>query len=179
MNIKTIEADITTLKVDAIVNAANERMLGGGGVDGAIHRAAGPGLYKACLALPEIEPGIRCRTGGVKFTPAFNLPCKYIIHAVGPRWISRGNVSEHNEIEDLEACYIEALAVACALDLISIAFPAISTGIFSFPIGLACETALKAIRKWSDENQNGSVKEILLVTYMSPEVSDKYKELGL
>src|SRR5215208_2539963 len=88
--IDVVRGDITTLAVDAIVNAANERMLGGGGVDGAIHRAAGPELYDACLAVPEVRPGVRCPTGESRVTPGFKLPAAYVIHTVGPVWRGGG-----------------------------------------------------------------------------------------
>src|SRR3989440_9297638 len=88
--IQAIEADITTLQVDAIVNAANERMLGGGGVDGAIHRAAGRRLYDACKSIPEVRPGVRCPTGEARITPGFDLPAAFVIHTVGPVWAGGG-----------------------------------------------------------------------------------------
>src|SRR6187455_720212 len=99
--IEVIEADITTLKLDAIVNAANERMLGGGGVDGAIHRAAGPRLLDACRAIPEVRPGVRCPTGEARITPGFSLPVKWVIHTVGPVWQGGGA----GEDELLASCY--------------------------------------------------------------------------
>lgn len=178
--IHTIEADITTIKVDAIVNAANERLLGGGGVDGAIHRAAGPKLLEECLKFPIRGPkGERCPTGCVKVTPGFDLPSKFIIHAVGPRWKSSGNISENYEDRDLESCYSESLYTAKHLGLKSIAFPAISTGIFGFPIGLACEIALDTIKSFFKYNDKGSIQQVLLVTFMSEKVSFKYKKLGI
>jgi hypothetical protein len=101
MPIEVIQADITTLALDAIVNAANESLLGGGGVDGAIHRAAGPALLAACRAIPEVSPGVRCPTGEARITPGFGLPAKHVIHTVGPVW--RGG--SHGEPEQLASCY--------------------------------------------------------------------------
>ena len=135
--------DITRLEVAAIVNAANERMLGGGGVDGAIHAAAGPRLYEACLALPEIEPGIRSREGSAITTPGFNLSCRYIIHTVGPRWRGGGQ----GEASVLESCYRACILAAGNMGVDSIAFPAISTGVFGYPKHLAAPIAVDAVRR--------------------------------
>ena len=106
--IKVIQGDITTLVVDAIVNAANQVMLGGGGVDGAIHRAAGPELYEACLKVPEVRPGVRCPTGEARITSGFKLPAKFVIHTVGPVYRD----GQHGEPEKLAACYRNSLALA-------------------------------------------------------------------
>src|SRR3954454_2173539 len=125
-SIQAVQADITTLEVDAIVNAANERMLGGGGVDGAIHRAAGPRLYEACKSIPEIRPGVRCPTGEARITPGFDLPAKYIIHTVGPVW----HGGRAGEDDDLADCYRNSLALAVRNGVRTIAFPAISTGVY-------------------------------------------------
>ncbi len=130
--IETVIGDITTLVVDAIVNAANTSLLGGGGVDGAIHRAAGPGLRVECRALGG------CATGAAKITGGHNLPARYVIHAVGPVWRGGG----HDEDTLLAGCYRSSLALAVAHDLRSIAFPAISTGIYGFPRPRACAIAL-------------------------------------
>jgi len=137
MNIEIIKADITTLEVDVIVNAANSSLLGGGGVDGAIHRVAGPALLEACRKLNG------CATGEVKITPAFNLPCKFVIHAVGPIW--RGG-SQH-EAKLLQSCYEKAIHLADKNALISIAFPNISTGIYGFPKEKAAKIAIKTVQK--------------------------------
>src|SRR6186997_237953 len=108
MPIEVIQGDITTLDVDAIVNAANERMLGGGGVDGAIHRAAGPELLEACRRVPEVRPGVRCPTGQSRITPGFRLPARFVIHTAGPVW--RGGSC--GEADLLASCYRSALALA-------------------------------------------------------------------
>lgn len=127
--------DITKLQTDAIVNAANESLLGGGGVDGAIHRAAGPELLRACEKLNG------CKTGEAKITPAFDLPSQFIIHTVGPVW-SDGT---QGEVEILARCYQNSLALAQEHGLKSVAFPAISCGVFGFPIALACRTAVQTV----------------------------------
>jgi O-acetyl-ADP-ribose deacetylase (regulator of RNase III) len=142
--IEIIEADITTLDVDAIVNAANETLLGGGGVDGAIHRAAGPELLAACRALPQVRPNVRCPTGQARMTPGFALMAKFVIHTVGPVW--RGG--NHDEAELLAGCYRESLRLAHEHALHSIAFPAISCGVYGYPIDLAVTIAQRAARVW-------------------------------
>ena len=140
--IKIIQGDITTLAVDAIVNAANQVMLGGGGVDGAIHRAAGPELYKACLKVPEVRPGVRCPTGEARITPGFKLPAKYVIHTVGPVYRD----GRHGEPEKLAACYRNSLALAAENGCKSIAFPCISTGIYGYPIESAAKIAVREVK---------------------------------
>jgi O-acetyl-ADP-ribose deacetylase (regulator of RNase III) len=140
--IEVIAGDITALDVDAIVNAANERMLGGGGVDGAIHRAAGPRLYDACLAVPEVRPGVRCPTGHSRITPGFNLRARYVIHTVGPVW--RGG--RHDEAPLLASCYRSALELARHHHVRSIAFPAISCGVYGYPIDQASAIAVRETR---------------------------------
>jgi O-acetyl-ADP-ribose deacetylase (regulator of RNase III) len=127
--IEIIQADITTLHVDAIVNAANELMLGGGGVDGAIHRAAGPGLFDACRGFPEVRPGVRCPTGEARITPGCDLPARFVIHTVGPVWQG----GDRGEPELLAACHRNALALARDYHVDSIAFPAISCGVYAYP----------------------------------------------
>ncbi|MEK7244727.1 MAG: O-acetyl-ADP-ribose deacetylase [Pseudomonadota bacterium] len=133
--IEIVEADITTLAVDAIVNAANDRLRPGGGVCGAIHRAAGPELARACAAIGA------CPTGAARITKGFGLPAKYVIHAVGPVWKGGGA----NEVELLASCYRESLRLAAGESLASIAFPAISTGIYGFPAPSAAGIAVRAV----------------------------------
>src|SRR5689334_8972524 len=141
--IEVIEADITTLLVEAIVNAANETLLGGGGVDGAIHRAAGPGLLEACRALPEVRPGVRCPTGEARITPGFDLPARFVIHTVGPVWTG----GQDGEDELLASCYRSSLAIAGEHRLRSVAFPAISCGVYGFPRARAAAIAVRTIRE--------------------------------
>ena len=140
--IEVIEDDITTLAVDAIVNAANETLLGGGGVDGAIHRGAGPQLLAACRALPQVRPHVRCPTGEARLTPGFRLPAKYIVHTVGPIW----HGGRAGEPELLAACYRNSLALARDHGVRSIAFPAISCGVFGYPLEKAVAIAVREVR---------------------------------
>jgi len=140
--IKLVSSDITKLHVDAIVNAANRTLLGGGGVDGAIHRAAGRGLQDECRKLNG------CDTGSAKITKGYNLPAKYVIHAVGPVWHG-GN---KNEPELLKTCYETALRLAAEHHCKSIAFPNISTGIYRFPKEEAAKTAINTVRNFLLEN---------------------------
>ena len=139
--IEVIRADITTLAVNAIVNAANEQLLGGGGVDGAIHRAAGPQLLEACRALPQITPGVRCPTGEARLTPGFALTARHVIHAVGPKW--RGG--EDGEARLLAGAYRHSLQLASAAQVRFIAFPAISCGVYGYPARLAAGIAVRTI----------------------------------
>lgn len=157
--IEVVRGDITTLAVDAIVNAANERMLGGGGVDGAIHRAAGRELLEACRAIPEIRPGVRCPTGEGRITPGFRLPARYVIHTVGPVW--RGG--RRGEPDLLASCYRNSLALAASHGLQSIAFPAISCGIYGYPIGDAAQIAAREIR--ARLVREPSLARVLLVAF--------------
>jgi O-acetyl-ADP-ribose deacetylase (regulator of RNase III) len=141
-----LQGDITSLAVDAIVNAANERMLGGGGVDGAIHRAAGPELLEACKAVPEVRPGVRCPTGEARITPGFRLEAKHVIHTVGP--VYRG--ADHSA-PLLRSAYKSSLHLAREHDLGSIAFPAISCGVYGYPLDEAADVALTTIIEHAGE----------------------------
>ncbi|MCX7807687.1 MAG: O-acetyl-ADP-ribose deacetylase [Deltaproteobacteria bacterium] len=140
-HITIVRGDITVQRVDAIVNAANESCLGGGGVDGAIHRAAGPELLQACRRLPEQRPGVRCPTGKAVVTPGFLLPARYVIHAVGPRY------HEPNAAFLLASAYRSALELAEGLGVRTIAFPAISCGAYGYPAAEAAPIAIKVCRE--------------------------------
>jgi O-acetyl-ADP-ribose deacetylase len=139
--VEVLVGDITRLPVDAIVNAANEALAGGGGVDGAFNAAAGPELGTACRALPEVAPGVRCPTGEARITPGFLLPARYVIHTVGPIW--RGG--QRGEPQQLAACYRRSIELANEHQLTTVAFPAISTGIFGYPLESACQVAVAAL----------------------------------
>lgn len=141
MTIEILQADITTLPVDAIVNAANESLLGGGGVDGAIHRAAGPKLLKACREIPEMRPGVRCPTGEARITEGFDLAARFVIHTAGPVW--RDGL--HGEPHLLASCHRNALALARQHAADSIAFPAISCGVYGYPRDGAAGVALTVL----------------------------------
>jgi O-acetyl-ADP-ribose deacetylase len=141
MPLKVALADITTLSVDAVVNAANPSLLGGGGVDGAIHRAAGPSLLRACQALPESSPGVRCPTGEARITPGFALSARHVIHTVGPVW--HGGAA--GEAPLLASCYRNALRLLREQGLHTIAFPAISCGIYGYPAASAAQVAVATL----------------------------------
>jgi len=139
--IEILKGDITRLDVDAIVNAANETLLGGGGVDGAIHRAAGPGLLEECRAIQETAPGVRCPTGEARITRGHRLPARTVIHTVGPVWRGGGS----GEAELLASCYRNTLRLAAKHGLRTIAFPAISCGVYGYPIEKACAIAIRSV----------------------------------
>jgi len=148
--IEVVEADLTTLNVDAIVNAANETLLGGGGVDGAIHRAAGPELLRACRAIPEVAPGVRCPTGEARITPGFRLPARSVIHTVGPVW--RGG--DRGEADLLASCYRASLRLAGEHAIATIAFPAISCGVYGYPIEAAVAIAVREVRAYLERERS-------------------------
>ncbi len=150
---KVVEGDITRLDVDAIVNAANASLLGGGGVDGAIHRAAGPGLLEECRALGG------CPTGAAKATAGHRLPARWVIHTVGPVWQGGDN----HEPDLLAACYRNALALAVGLGARSVAFPAISTGVYGYPPEQAARVAVSTLRQ--ELARLDAPPEVLLVAY--------------
>jgi len=143
MDINIIKGDITKLKVHAIVNAANSSLLGGGGVDGAIHKAGGKEILDACVKIRNRQGG--CKVGEAVYTPAGLLNCKYVIHTVGPKW-NKGN---SNEDQKLISCYNNVLKIAENLKVKSIAFPNISTGIYGYPKDLAAEVAINSIKKFN------------------------------
>ena len=153
MQIRLIKGDITRIKADAIVNAANKTLLGGGGVDGAIHRAAGPGLLEECRRLNG------CSTGEAKITKGYELPARFVIHTVGPVWYGGKN----NEKEMLASCYTKSLNLAEEKMLLSIAFPNISTGIYGYPKQEAAEIAINSVKSFLENAKN--VKEVIFVTY--------------
>src|SRR2546430_17450019 len=157
--IRIVQDDITRLEVDAIVNAANERMLGGGGVDGAIHRAAGPGLLEECRRVPEVRPGVRCPTGEARITGGHDLPARHVIHTVGPVW----DGGHQGEDEALANCYRNSLRLAEEHNLKSVAFPAISTGVYGFPLERATQIALREVREFLGSAR--SVQKVIFVCF--------------
>ena len=156
--VEIVQGDITKIPVEAIVNAANERMLGGGGVDDAIHSAAGSRLKEACQMVEEVSPGIRCPTGEARITPAFDLPATHVIHTVGPIWGGGSN----REDNLLASAYRSSMEIAQKNHCSSISFPSISTGVFKFPFERACEIALNVINEFEN---GGVIKNVKLVCY--------------
>lgn len=159
-----VHGDITKLEVDVIVNAANEQLLGGGGVDGAIHAAAGPELLEACQALPELRQGVRCLTGDARLTRAFRLKARYVVHTVGPVW--RGGHSGEPDL--LASCYRQSLTLARKQDVRSIALPCISTGLYGYPAKDAARIAVRECSSFLE--QHPSFELIQLVGFSSRDV---------
>jgi len=157
--IEVLAGDVTALDVDAVVNAANPTLLGGGGVDGAIHRAAGPELLSACRAIPEAAPGVRCPTGEARITPGFRLPARHVIHTVGPVW----HGGDQGEPARLASAYRASLALAAAHGLDTVAFPAISTGVYGYPPEEAARVAVGAVRAFLAEHERP--RRVLLVAF--------------
>ena len=166
--IEIIQGDITRLEVEAIVNAANETLLGGGGVDGAIHRAAGPELLEACRELNG------CQTGEAKLTKGYNLPARYVIHTVGPVW----HGGDHNEKNLLASCYRNSLQLAVDHKLRSLAFPSISTGVYRFPIEQASRIALRVILDFIETEE--VAPRVVMTCFSEPDLEvyrQTYQEL--
>jgi O-acetyl-ADP-ribose deacetylase len=162
--IQIIKGDITKLKVDAIVNEANSTLLGGGGVDGAIHKAAGSQFLEECKKLNG------CKTGEAKITKGYNLPAKFVIQTVGPIW----NVGNSNEDELLANCYSNSLKLAVSHQIKSIAFPAISTGVYGFPLERATKIAIKSVKSFLDADK--SLDKVIFVCFDGKTFS-VYKEI--
>lgn len=162
--LEALRADITTLAIDAIVNAANPTLLGGGGVDGAIHRAAGPELLAECRGLGG------CRTGDAKITRGYRLPAKHVIHTVGPIW--HGGASGEPEL--LASCYRRCIEIAAAMGLRSIAFPCISTGVYGYPLEAAAQVAIAAVRRALADH--AAVEEVTFCCFSTSDL-DVYRSI--
>ncbi len=168
MRIDILQSDITTLAVEAIVNAANPALSGGGGVDGAIHRAAGPRLIAACKAIPMVAPFVRCPVGEARITPGFELHARHIIHTVGPVWEG----GRMGEAERLAACYTASLHLAAEHAIASIAFPAISCGVYGYPLDEAAAIAVASLRAWPR-----SMPERIVLCAFDAAMAERYRRV--
>ena len=167
--ISVVKQDITTLAIDSIVNAANNTLLGGGGVDGAIHRAAGPELYDECETLNG------CETGSAKITDGYELPAKKVIHAVGPIYWSTKRQGKHTSL--LSGCYRKSLELAVENGLKSIAFSALSTGVYGYPSGEASEVALDTVRTFFEEGRADSLERVVFCNFLQKDEDAYFKNL--